>query len=97
MNALVTFFVHTEAGHWIVYAVLSVAIGSLAAPTKDSGPFYLWFFRFCNGVLALNPQRALNTRVENSPNWKDAVDKHLSEMEVGASLPTPRDSTHGAA
>ena len=83
MNALITFFLHTEVGHDILYAVAAIAIGSLDAPTKDSGPFYRWLFKFGNAVIALNPRRA-NPRIEDSPNWKDAVDKHLSAMEAGA-------------
>lgn len=81
MSGIVHYLIYTEAGHWMMYATLSVAIGSLLAPTKQSSPFYVWFFRFSNGIIALNPQRALNTRIESSPNWKDAVDQHLQNLE----------------
>jgi hypothetical protein len=90
MNALVAFFLHTEVGHDILYAVAAIAIGSLDSPTKDSGPFYRWLFKFGNGIIALNPRRALNSSVESSPNWKDAVDKHVSQLvEVGVCQPMP--------
>ena len=54
------------------YYVSSSAISSLPAPSKDSKPFYVWFFRFAN-TLAANIARAYSTALEKSPNFEDAV------------------------
>jgi hypothetical protein len=54
--------------------VISVMVTSMAAPTKDNGPFYVWFFK-CSNTLVGGMTRALDSRVESSPNFPDAVKK----------------------
>lgn len=70
---------------WLLNNVATAAISSLPAPTKDSKPFYVWSFKFLNTVIG-NIQRAKSTTLEQSPNWKDAVDAHLANM-AGAQVP----------
>ena len=76
------------AGHqvWAVLAagaVWNAFVGSLAAPTKDSKPFYVFLFKFAN-ALAFNFQRARSTSIENSPNFQDAVAKYLASQADAA-------------
>lgn len=74
MNPAVQFFFHTETGHFILYIVASNAIGSMPSPGAASTPFYVWAFRFLNG-MASNLTRAFASKVESSPNFQDAVNK----------------------
>lgn len=60
-----------------IYWLTSAAVGALNAPTKDSGAFYTFFFKFIN-VFASNVFRAYKTRIEGSPNWNDAVTKAIN-------------------
>lgn len=60
---------------WIFNNIVTNAITSLPAPTKDSTAKYVWFFKFSNAILAGNIKRAQSTAVENSPNFQDAVQK----------------------
>ena len=73
---------------WLGNNLVTAFISSLPAPTKDSTANYVFWFKFCN-TLAGNLQRAKSTAVEQSPNWKDAVDKHVA-MQNGE-IPTVND------
>lgn len=68
------FISHHIVAILIAYWTLSAAIGALPAPTKDSSPFYGWFFRFAN-IISANLLRAYSTAIERSPNFNDAVKK----------------------
>ena len=55
--------------------IWSAVIGALDAPTAQSGPVYRFLFQFLN-ILAANVARgAKPPRIEESPNWVDAVTK----------------------
>lgn len=56
------------------YYIMSAAIGSMPAPTAQSKPLYLFFFKFLN-TLAANLTRAYSTAVEASPNFAAAAIK----------------------
>lgn len=68
---------------WIFNNIVTNAITSMPAPTKDSSAKYVWFFKFANGVLAGNLKRAQGSHVEDSPNWQDAVEKHIANGNGG--------------
>jgi hypothetical protein len=61
----------------------SAFISALPAPQAASGTLYKFWFSFFN-VLAANIARAQSTRVENSPNFQEAVNK------VNAQSPTEK-------
>lgn len=71
---------------WLFNNVISVMIGSLPAPTKDSSVKYVYWFKVANTIIG-NVKRAQSTALENSPNWKDAVEKHLESQQNGSPKP----------
>lgn len=73
-------WVHSEVFHFACYYVASNAIGAMPAPTASDGKFYVWLFRFGNGV-ASNLSRAFSTQIEKSPNWADALAKVNPQQE----------------
>lgn len=84
MNALINLFVAhpyicSVISTWLSTVGVSAFISSLPAPTAASSPFYVFFFKFTNAVVAGNITRATNTRVESSPNFIPAVAK-LAEL-----------------
>ena len=62
---------------WIFNNIITNAVSSIPAPTKDSTPTAVWWFQFLNRFVG-NVQRAKNSRIEDSPNWRDAVDQHIA-------------------
>lgn len=56
----------------LTYIITNTFVGYLPAPTKDNSQFYVWFFKVSNS-LVMSFARAFRTRVENSPNFQDAV------------------------
>ena len=83
MNALIDLFLaHQVWGTIAAGALWNAFVGSLDAPTKDSGQGYTFLFKFCN-TLAFNFQRASSTSIENSPNFKDAVERYLAAQSAG--------------
>jgi hypothetical protein len=76
--------VGSEVGHFVLYMIASNAIGSMPAPTATANPFYVWAFRFLNG-LASNLTRAYSAKVEKSPNFQDAVALKLTNGGTSAS------------
>jgi hypothetical protein len=83
VNTLVQFFTQhpywaASITTWISNFGISAFVNALDAPTKDSGPFYRFFFKFVTGIMAQNPKRALGTVVETSPNFQDAVTKVIN-------------------
>lgn len=56
----------------VILAVVNTSVGYLPAPTKDSSQFYIWFFKVANSLM-LSFARAWRSKVENSPNFDDAV------------------------
>jgi hypothetical protein len=65
---------------WIFNNVVTVMVSSLPAPTKDSTPKYVYWFKVANTIIG-NWQRAKIPRIENSPNWEAAVCAHLEKMK----------------
>lgn len=59
-------------GTWLFNNVVTAAVSSLPAPTRNSSSFYVWAFKFSNTVIG-NISRASSTTVEKSPNWRDAT------------------------
>lgn len=75
MNQLYAFFMaHQILGTLIAGIIWSSMISSLPAPTATSSPQYVFCFKFLN-ALAANFARAYSTKVEQSPNFQDAVNK----------------------
>lgn len=75
MTKIINLFLqHQVLGTFILSTVWTAVISSLEAPTKDSGPFYVFLFKFLNS-LAGNIKRAQSTAIEKSPNFLDAVAK----------------------
>jgi hypothetical protein len=68
---------------WLFNNVITVMVSSLPAPTKDSGPKYIYWFKVANTVVG-NLQRAHGSRIEDSPNFKDAVQKYLAQNGIEA-------------
>lgn len=66
---------------WIFNNIVTAFITSFPAPTKTSSTFYIWWFTFSNTVIG-NIQRAKSTRIEQSPNWQDAVSQHIQNTQV---------------
>jgi hypothetical protein len=61
-----------------VYYFWSVFAQSLRTPTKDSSQAYLSFFQLVN-ASAGNWHRSGVPKVENSPNFEDAVEAYLQK------------------
>src|SRR5882724_899151 len=59
-------------------SAVSAFVSAFPAPTKDSSTSYVVWFKFSNTVIG-NLGRAKSTALENSPNFEDAVEKHLAE------------------
>lgn len=76
---------------WIFNNVVTVLVSNLPAPTKDSSQSYIYWFKVLNTIIG-NLQRAKSTAIENSPNWKAAIDAHLSGVTLGAAEPTAKDT-----
>jgi hypothetical protein len=75
VNAIVSFLTaHQVLSTFVATSVWSSFISALPAPQAASSQFYSFVFKFCN-YLAFNLSRASSTRVENSPNFQDAVNK----------------------
>lgn len=70
---------------WIFNNIVTNAVSSLPAPTKDATQRYIFWFKFLNKFVG-NMQRADSTRLEDSPNFQDAmrkaIDNHLASMPV---------------
>ena len=76
MNSISAFVQsHQAISLLVAYYITSAFTASLPAPTKDSSPLYVFSFRFVN-ILAANVVRAYSSHVENSPNFKDAIELH---------------------
>jgi hypothetical protein len=72
----------------IIFIVTSTCIGYLPAPTKDSTKFYQWFFAVSNSLIG-QLARAFKSKIENSPNWIDAVAKATNGSVVIDSTKNP--------
>jgi len=90
MNPLVQFVQHhpyivvsavSGATVWLFNNVITVMISSLPAPTKDSTAKYVYWFKVANTIVG-NLQRAHGSRIEDSPNFKDAVQKYLQQNGI---------------
>lgn len=82
MNLLVQLFQNhpysaSVISTWLFNNIVTVLITSMPAPTKESGQGYVYAFKVLNGIMG-NLKRAQSTAIENSPNWQDAVTKHIN-------------------
>lgn len=64
---------------WFGNYGISAICSSFPAPTKNSTQVYIFVFKLANIIGAQNPIRANGVRVENSPNWKDAIESVRKE------------------
>ena len=88
MNALIDLFMaHQVWGTLVLSAIWNAFVGSLSAPTKDSGQGYIFLFKFSN-ALAFNFKRAGSTSIEDSPNFKDAVNRYLAANATTVTIGT---------
>lgn len=71
----------SAVGTWIFNNIVTVLISSLPAPTKDSSANYVYWFKVSNNFIG-NLQRAHSTAIELSPNWQDAIEKHVRALGV---------------
>lgn len=78
----------SAVGTWLLNNVVSALISSLPAPTKDSSMQYVYWFKVLNTIIG-NVKRAQSTALEQSPNWEDAIQKHLAGMNGGANPSNP--------
>lgn len=91
MNAIIQLFNQhpfwaTAIMTWLGNYGVSAFVSSLDAPTATSGPWYRFFFKFVTAVLAQNPTRAANTKIETSPNFIPAAQK---AVDLGQLPPKP--------
>jgi hypothetical protein len=80
MNIVIQFFLHSEAGHFVLYILGSSIISGMPAPTAVSSIGYRWMFSTLN-IIAANVSRASIPRVEKSPNFQDAL--NLQQASAG--------------
>lgn len=73
----------SAVGTWLLNNVVSALISSLPAPTKDSSMQYVYWFKVLNTIIG-NVKRAQSTALEQSPNWEDAIQKHLAKVNGGS-------------
>jgi len=69
---------------WVFNNVITVMVSSLPAPTKDSKPAYVYWFKVLNTIIG-NVKRAQSTALEQSPNWQDAIAAHVAKMQTTTS------------
>lgn len=84
MNPILTAIWNFPFNHPIAFAAICTGtgqvaqwtwnsfIGALPAPTATSSPKYKFWFKFLN-LFAANLERAKGPKVEESPNFQDAV------------------------
>jgi hypothetical protein len=63
-------------GTWLINNIATFLVSLLQAPTKDSTPRYIWWFKVGNSLIG-NLKRAQSTAIEQSPNWGTALDEHI--------------------
>jgi hypothetical protein len=78
---MVQFFLHTEAGHFLIYIGFCALVGGMPAPTATSSVAYKWSFGSLN-LLSANLMRISPPRVEKSPNWEPAVKQVVESGKV---------------
>jgi hypothetical protein len=66
-------------GTWVFNNIITVLVSSLPAPTKDSKPSYVYWFKVANTIIG-NVARANSTALEKSPNWEAAVNAHIAKL-----------------
>jgi hypothetical protein len=71
---------------WLVNNVITALISSLPSPTATSTVKYQYWFKVLNTISG-NVQRARSTAIEQSPNWQDAVDRHLAGLGIPPQTP----------
>ena len=74
-------YLASSVATWFLNNIVSSMISSMPAPSKDSTPRYVYWFKVLNTVIG-NIQRAHGSRIEDSPNFKDAVDKYLAQNGI---------------
>lgn len=86
MNQFLHFLFLTEAGHFLLAYIGVGIVGTMPAPTAQSGVGYQWAFAALN-FFASNWIRAKGPRVESSPNFAAAVAIQTSQ---GGTIVTPK-------
>jgi len=74
-----TLAILSSVATWLFNNVITVMITSLPAPTRDSTPGYVYWFKVANTIIG-NIQRAKSTAIESSPNWAAASQAHVDKM-----------------
>jgi hypothetical protein len=74
VNSTVSILLHSEFVHFVLYILAIAFIGGMPAPTATDGKGYRWAFATLN-IIAANIHRGINTSVESSPNFQDALNK----------------------
>lgn len=70
-------YLSTAVSTWIFNNIITALISNLPAPTKDSSPKYTYTFKVLNSIMG-NVVRAINSHVESSPNFQEAVVKKIN-------------------
>lgn len=65
---------------WIFNNLATRVISALPAPGKNATEKYIFWFKFFNRLVG-NSARAENTAIEQSPNWQDAINKHIANLQ----------------
>jgi hypothetical protein len=78
-----------SAATFIFNNVITVLVSELPAPTKDSTPKYIYWFKVLNSVIG-NLKRAHSTAIEGSPNWQAAVEAHVQKLADNGLIIAPR-------
>lgn len=73
-------YLFTGVVTWVFTNVVTVLVSSLPAPTAQSKPGYVYWFKVANGIVG-NLQRAKSTAIEQSPNFLPAVEAYLANLQ----------------
>jgi hypothetical protein len=79
-------------GTWVFNNIITVMVSSLPAPTKDSSPKYVYWFKVLNTVIG-NIARANSTAIEQSPNFHAAIEAHMAKIAANQNPPASGAST----
>ena len=83
----------TATATWVFNNIFTAAVASMPAPTKDSTAKYIFWFQFLNKLVG-NYLRAHASNIENSPNFKDAVEKYIAAKSLNAGASSPESSAN---
>lgn len=75
-------YIAAIVGTWVFNNIVTVMVSSLPAPTANSTPRYVYWFKVTNSITG-NLKRAQSTAIEQSPNWEAAVNAHMQKINSG--------------